>query len=58
MNSKKNIRDCFQKESAEWILAGQTTALMQDIVNDHAPDTISCGNYENTDEERKEDIFG
>ena len=48
----------FQKESAEEVEAGQTTAAMQDIVKDHAPNTISCVGFEDTDEERKEDISG
>jgi hypothetical protein len=36
-------------DSTEGIAAGQTTALMQDMVNDHAPDTTYSG-YQESDQ--------
>lgn len=46
----------FLPESTEGISAGQTTALIQDVVQDNSSDTIYSGNKEADDERIHEDI--
>lgn len=43
------VKILFMPDSTEGIAAGQTTALMQDMVNDHAPDTTYSG-YQESDQ--------